>query len=47
MRCSIDEVIQEISSNVYVNDSYDEDSDNQLSFDVDVSLGSITFKEKR
>ncbi|MCB0497200.1 MAG: hypothetical protein KDC79_13755 [Cyclobacteriaceae bacterium] len=38
---------REISDNVYVNDAYDEDSDNQLSFDVDVSLGSITFKEKR
>lgn len=38
---------REISDNVYVNELYDEDSDNQLSFDVDVSLGSITFKEKR
>lgn len=38
---------REISDNVYVNEEYDEDSDNQLSFDVDVSLGSITFKEKR
>ncbi len=37
----------EISDNVYVNQEYDEDAPNQLSFDVDVSMGNIIFKEKR
>lgn len=36
---------KEIQSNVYVNSSYTEDADNLLSFNVDVSLGSIVFKE--
>ena len=38
---------REIRENVYVNEDYDINAINQLSFDVDVSLGSITFKEKR
>ncbi len=38
---------REISDNVFVNDEYDENAPNQLSFDVDVSLGNIIFKEKR
>ncbi|VAW26896.1 hypothetical protein MNBD_BACTEROID06-1003, partial [hydrothermal vent metagenome] len=38
---------REISNNVYVNEEYDESATNQLTFDVDVSLGNIIFKEKR
>ncbi len=38
---------KEISSNVFVNEEYDENASNQLAFDVDVSLGDIIFKEKR
>jgi len=35
----------EIEDNTFVNPAYTEDADNLLSFDVDVSLGSIVFKE--
>ncbi len=38
---------REVSNNVYVNEEYDENTPSQLSFDVDVSLGNIIFKEKR
>ena len=38
---------REISNNVYVNKEYDKNAPNQLTFDVDVSLGKIIFKEKR
>ncbi len=38
---------KEISDNVYVNEEYDENAVNKLSFEVDVSLGNIIFKEKR
>lgn len=38
---------KEISENVFVNEEYDENASNQLSFEVDVSLGNILFKEKR
>ena len=38
---------REISSNVFVNEEYNESASNQLSFEVDVSLGNIIFKEKR
>ena len=38
---------KEISENVYVNNEYDENASNQLAFEVDVSMGSIVFKEKR
>lgn len=38
---------REISSNVFVNEEYDENASNKLSFNVDVSLGNIIFKEKR
>jgi len=38
---------KEISKNVFVNQEYDEESANKLFFDVDVSLGTIIFKEKR
>ena len=32
--------------NTYVNKAYDEDADNLLSFDLDVSMGTIVFQEK-
>lgn len=35
-----------IDSDTYVTESYDEDAENKLEFDIDVSLGSILFKEK-
>lgn len=38
---------REISDNVFVNETYDENATNKLSFDVDVSLGTIIFREKR
>ncbi|MCF6359505.1 MAG: hypothetical protein L3J29_01945 [Cyclobacteriaceae bacterium] len=38
---------KEIGDNVFVNEEYNENAANQLSFDVDVSLGNIIFKEKR
>ncbi len=38
---------REVSNNVYVNGEYDENAPSQLSFDVDVSLGNIIFKEKK
>ena len=37
----------EISDNVFVNEEYNKNVINQLTFEVDVSLGSIIFKEKR
>lgn len=37
----------ELEDNVFSNMSVDEDSDHMLEFDVDVSFGSITFKEKK
>lgn len=37
----------EVEENVFVNMDIDEDSDNMLEFDVDVSFGSIVFKEKK
>ena len=36
---------REISDNIYVNAAYKENASNLLSFDVDVALGSIVFKE--
>lgn len=38
---------REMDENVFTNMAIDEDSDNMLEFDVDVSFGSITFKEKK
>jgi hypothetical protein len=38
---------REIATNVYSNMEVDEDSDNMLEFDVDVSFGSIIFREKK
>ncbi len=38
---------REIEDNVYTNMEIDQDSDNMLEFDVDVSFGSIIFKEKK
>lgn len=38
---------KEISDNVFVNEEYDENATDQLTFEVDVSLGNIIFKEKR
>lgn len=38
---------KEISDNIFVNEAYLEDADNLLEFEVDVSFGSIIFKEKR
>lgn len=38
---------KKLSDNVFVNDAYDEDADNLLSFNLDVSMGSIVFKEKK
>ena len=35
-----------LSNNTYVNGSYSENASNLLSFDLDVSMGSIVFKEK-
>ncbi len=37
----------EISDNVFINESYAENADNLLSFNVDVSLGRIVFKETK
>jgi hypothetical protein len=37
----------ELTDNVYTNMEVDDDSDNMLEFDVDVSFGSIIFKEKK
>ena len=37
----------ETADNVYSNMKVDDDSDNMLEFDVDVSFGSIIFKEKK
>ena len=37
----------ELKDNVFSNMSVDADSDHMLEFDVDVSFGSITFKEKK
>ncbi len=36
---------EEIEDNIYVNPAYTADADNILSFDIDVSLGTIVFKE--
>lgn len=38
---------REIDPDVFINEFYEEDADNQLVFDVDVSMGNITFKEKK
>ena len=38
---------RELEDNVFINMDIDEDSDNMLEFDVDVSFGSIIFKEKK
>jgi len=38
---------KEIEDNVFINMDIDKDSDNMLVFDVDVSFGSIVFKEKK
>jgi len=38
---------QENEPDVFINEYYEEGGDNQLVFDVDVSLGSIQFKEKK
>lgn len=38
---------RELEKNVYTNMDLDADSDNMLEFDVDVSFGSIIFKEKK
>ena len=38
---------EELSSNIFVNEAYSEDADDLLVFEVDVSFGSIIFKEKR
>lgn len=38
---------QEVAENVYSNMEIDEDSDSMLEFDVDVSFGSIVFREKK
>jgi hypothetical protein len=38
---------REIKEDVFVNESYDEDADNLLEFDVDVAMGNIVFREKK
>lgn len=37
---------KEIEPNVYVNQSYDEEATNLISFDIDVAMGNVTFKMK-
>ncbi|MDH5366317.1 MAG: hypothetical protein OEW67_04975 [Cyclobacteriaceae bacterium] len=38
---------KEIESDTYVNKAYTDNAENLLSFDIDVALGSIVFKEKK
>ena len=38
---------REIKEDVFVNESYDEDADNLLRFEVDVAMGNIVFREKK
>jgi len=38
---------REIEENVFVNKSYTEDAENLLTFNLDVALGNIVFKEKK
>jgi hypothetical protein len=44
-RVRLSKSFNEIEKNVFVNPSYKEGADNLLSFDVDVSLGTVVFKE--
>lgn len=44
-RIRLSKSFEEISKNVFVNQAYSEDADNLLSFDVDVSVGAVVFKE--
>jgi hypothetical protein len=37
------EIFTEIKPNVFVNESYDEDSENLITFDIDVAMGNVTF----
>jgi hypothetical protein len=37
----------ETESDVFVNDFYEEGAEDQLIFNIDVSLGNILFKEKK
>lgn len=38
---------REIEEDVFVNEDYDEDAENLVTFDVDVAMGNIIFKEKK
>ena len=43
----LSKVFREVEEDVYVNEFYEEGGDNQLLFDVDVSLGNIVIKDKK
>ena len=45
-RVSLPDSFSKISGNTYVNKEYKEDADNLLTFDLDVSMGSLIFQEK-
>ena len=45
-KVKLTENFREIKDGVFVNKAFDPDADNLLTFDVDVSMGSIIFKEK-
>lgn len=46
--CSLDlcKSLKRVSENTFVNNAYTTDSKNALTFDLDVSLGKIVFKDK-
>lgn len=44
-RIRLSKSFEEVEKNVFVNQAYSEDADNLLSFDVDVSVGAVIFKE--
>ena len=45
-RVTLPHYFSEIKSNVFVNSSYREDADNLITFNLDVAVGNILFKEK-
>lgn len=46
-RVKLTDSFKKLSENTFVNAAYEENADNLLSFNLDVSMGSIVFKEKR